>query len=133
MSELIIDYHLRASKLGEDARAAARLPDLNLEHPDEDVRAVARARTLTALTRLDGERKRSVLQFLYESGLVTKDHAVVDLWGADLSKANLSAANLHTVGLSEANLREADLNAADLSLRFNPAGSKGCGRLSVGA
>ena len=72
MSELIIDYHLRASKLGEDARAAARLPDLNLEHPDEDVRAVARARTLTALTRLDGERKRSVLQFLYESGLISK-------------------------------------------------------------
>jgi hypothetical protein len=33
----------------------------------ELVRTVARARTLTALTRLDGSRRRSVLQFVYES------------------------------------------------------------------
>jgi hypothetical protein len=53
------------------------------------VRMVARARTLTALTRLDGSRKRSVLQFLYESGLVIKERAVVDLKGANLSEARL--------------------------------------------
>jgi Pentapeptide repeats (8 copies) len=115
MSELTIDHHLRASKLGEDARAAARPPDQNVEHPDEDVRALARARTLTALTRLDGERKRSVLQFLYESGPVTKDHLVVDLWGADMSKANLRGATL-----SNADLRGADLKDADLRIRLVP-------------
>jgi preprotein translocase subunit SecE len=74
MSELMIDHHLRASKPSEGVRTAARLPDENVEPPDEDVRAVARARTLTALTRLDAGRKRSVLQFLYESGLVKKAH-----------------------------------------------------------
>jgi hypothetical protein len=55
----------------------------------DSLSTVARARTLTVLTRLDGVRKRSVLQFLYESGLITKDHIVVDLRGADLTDAHL--------------------------------------------
>jgi len=80
----------------------------------KEARTVARARTLTALTRLDGSRKRSVLQFLYEARLVIKDRVVVDLKGADLSGAHLSAAELSTVNLSEAALSEAYLNAADL-------------------
>jgi uncharacterized protein YjbI with pentapeptide repeats len=87
---------------------------LGRAHPGDNLSTVARAQTLTALTRLDAGRKRSVLQFLYESGLVIKDHLVVDLWGADLSKAYLSAANLHKVSLSEANLSGADLSAAIL-------------------
>jgi hypothetical protein len=33
---------------------------------------LARARTLTVLARLDGDRKGSVLQFLYESKLITE-------------------------------------------------------------
>jgi hypothetical protein len=60
----------------------------------DNLSTMARARTLTTLARLDGSRKRSVLQFLYESGLVIKDRVVVDLRGADLSNAHLSAANL---------------------------------------
>jgi uncharacterized protein YjbI with pentapeptide repeats len=79
-----------------------------------EVRTVARARTLTVLPRLDSSRKRSVLQFLYESRLVFKDRTVVDLKGADLSNAYLSAAELSTVNLSEAALSGAYLNAADL-------------------
>jgi uncharacterized protein YjbI with pentapeptide repeats len=82
--------------------------------PGDDLSAVARARTLTVLTRLDGTRKRSVLQFLYESGLVIKDHVVVNLKGADLSDARLSAAELSGVNLSEAGLSGAYLNAADM-------------------
>src|SRR5215213_616333 len=39
----------------------------------DEVRTLARARTLTILSRLDGERKRSVVQFMYESCLITKD------------------------------------------------------------
>ena len=42
---------------------------------DDNLSTVARARTLTALTRLDGERIRSVLQFLFESGLIYKYHS----------------------------------------------------------
>jgi uncharacterized protein YjbI with pentapeptide repeats len=87
---------------------------LSRARPGDNLSTVTRARTLTALTRLDGYRKRSVLQFLYESGLVIKARVVVDLKGADLSAANLSAANLSSVNLSEADLRSARLNAADL-------------------
>ena len=36
------------------------------EHGDEDLVALARARRLTVLPTLDANRKRSVLQFLYE-------------------------------------------------------------------
>jgi uncharacterized protein YjbI with pentapeptide repeats len=81
---------------------------------------IARARTLSVLGRLDSSRKRSVLQFLYESGLIAKDRAVIDLRGADLSKArliglNLSQADLSEANLSQANLSEASLRRADLS------------------
>jgi uncharacterized protein YjbI with pentapeptide repeats len=76
---------------------------------------LARARTLTVLTRLDGERKRSVLQFLYESRLVTMGHDIVDLREADLGKASLSKANLSEANLSGANLYGSTLSEADLS------------------
>src|SRR5215216_5086640 len=93
------------------------LLDRNLRSPEEDseVRTLARARTLTILSRLDGGHERSVLQFLYESDLLSKGRVVVDLKGADLSEASLGAINLHGANLSEANLRGADLNAAGLS------------------
>jgi hypothetical protein len=39
--------------------------------PGDSLSTVARARTLTVLDRLDPGRSRSVLQFLYEAGLVT--------------------------------------------------------------
>ena len=67
----------------------------------DEVRTLARARTLTVLRRPDGERKARVLQFLYESGLIAKDRPVLDLSGADLRKAILSEAEV------EARLRRA--------------------------
>jgi len=106
--------------------------------PGDSLRTVARARTLTVLGRLDGGRKRSVLQFLYESGLVYKEQTLLDasdlisrmpnivsllqadlreavLSEADLSGANLSGANLSGANLSGADLTRADLAIADLS------------------
>jgi uncharacterized protein YjbI with pentapeptide repeats len=80
----------------------------------DEVRTLARARTLTVLRRLDGERKGRVLQFLYESGLISKGRVVVDLKGADLRGANLRGADLREADLRKANLREADLREADL-------------------
>jgi hypothetical protein len=56
---------------------------------DDEVRTIARVHTLTVLTRLDTERKGSVLQFLYESGLIHKDKSIVDLSGAALLGADL--------------------------------------------
>jgi uncharacterized protein YjbI with pentapeptide repeats len=86
----------------------------------DEVSILARARTLTVLTRLDGERKRSVLQFLYESGLLGKYSLALDLGSADLSQAKLKfsileGAVLHDANLRGANLRGAVLSYADLS------------------
>ena len=85
----------------------------------DDVRTLARAWTLTVLPRLDGFRKRSVVQFLYESGLITKDHVVIDLTGAHLAAVNLTSvnlkeANLHGAYMARANLTDARLSEADL-------------------
>jgi len=85
-------------------------------------RTLARARTLTVLTRLEkGERKGSVVRFLFESGLINKDHVVLDLRGeadlsgTDLNGANLEDANLFMADLSGANLIRSDLSGANLS------------------
>src|SRR5215216_2585173 len=81
---------------------------------DEEVRTLARARTLTILGRVDGARKRSVVQFLYESQLIDKDKPIVRLSGADLTDADLSGADLRVADLRVADLRRADLRRAVL-------------------
>jgi uncharacterized protein YjbI with pentapeptide repeats len=69
--------------------------------PNDAASVVTRARSLTILGRVDGARKRSVLLFLYESGLLHKgDKLVVDLSGADLSGAELNGAHLPSVDFS---------------------------------
>jgi hypothetical protein len=75
---------------------------LHSAQPGDSLSAVARARTLTVLGRLDGGRKSSVLQFLYESGLIKRGHNIVDLKQADLSEVKLSDADLSGANLSEA-------------------------------
>ncbi len=87
--------------------------------PEDEVRKIARVRTLTVLPRLDKERKRGVLQFLHESGLIDKGMKIIDLDGADLNGANLSEANLggadlHRAILDGAKLHKANLNGAIL-------------------
>ncbi len=104
MSELLIDKHLGKSE------AEAGTKD------------VARARTLTALRRLDGERKGTLLRFLYESDLISdvkgdegQEEVVTNQAAINLSGADLSAAYLHLAELSRANLSETHLNGANLS------------------
>jgi hypothetical protein len=80
-----------------------------------EMNALARARTLTVLPRLDGDRKARVVQFLMEAGLLRKEELVVSLYGSDLSGANLSGACLIGAHLVEADLRKADLSRAVLS------------------
>ncbi len=85
-----------------------------------EVRDVARARTLTVLRGLDGNRKAALLRFLYEADLINKDKRVINLDGAYLSQANLrgaylNGADLSHADLSQANLRRAYLMVANLS------------------
>ena len=104
--------------------------DLRTSQEDSEVRTLARARTQTILARLDGRRKGSVVQFLYEASLIDKESPVVslsavslrgadlsglDLKGADLIGADLTDSDLEGADLSEADLSEADLIRADLS------------------
>jgi uncharacterized protein YjbI with pentapeptide repeats len=78
------------------------------------VRTLARARTSTVLRRLDSGRKGSIVQFLYESDLITTGRSVLSLARADLSAADLIAVDLNGANLSGANLGDADLKEASL-------------------
>jgi hypothetical protein len=102
--------------------------------PGDSLSTVARARTLTVLGRLDSGRKRSVLQFLFESGMIYKEQTLLDegglierrhnlisleqadLRGADLLGTVLSGTYLRGAFKGWANLREADLSGANLSM-----------------
>jgi uncharacterized protein YjbI with pentapeptide repeats len=92
--------------------------DLRTSGEDSEVRTLARARTLTALGRLDPSRKNAVVLFLDEAkliGSVDGTDPIVGLSDTDLSDADLSNANLSSADLSDANLSGAFLNGADLS------------------
>jgi uncharacterized protein YjbI with pentapeptide repeats len=80
-----------------------------------EVRTLARARTLTILSRLGRARKRSAVEFLHESGLVRKDRPVLDLKRADLREADLIGADLREADLGGAHLMGADLSETNLS------------------
>ncbi len=97
MTELLLENGLRESEQASE------------------VRVIAKARTLTALTGLDGSKRALLLGFLYEAALVTKGEAVIDLRGANLSGAYLDLTNLSGANLIEAILHEAHLFGADLS------------------
>jgi hypothetical protein len=62
---------------------------LRQSKPEDEEQKIARVRTLTILPRLDAKRKRSVLQFLHESGLIIKDKSIIALDGADIGKSDL--------------------------------------------
>jgi Pentapeptide repeats (8 copies) len=102
MSELLLEKNLRDST------------------EEDEVRKIARVRTLTVLRRLDAERRGNVLQFLYESGLISKAKQIINLdrawlYGANLYRANLYKADLSGARLSGVNLYEADLRETNLS------------------
>lgn len=95
MSDLLLKDNLRTTK-------------------SEEVRNVARIRTLSVLRGLDPTRKGIVVLFLSEAGLIfshyrySQDETVVDLKGADLIGIELSGASLNDANLSNANLSMAN-------------------------
>lgn len=95
----------------------ALLLDENLRKSssDSEARSIARARTITALQELDGDRKGLLIRFLHESNLISASQTIVSLYDANLSDADLRIANLSSADLSGADLSGADLSGADLS------------------
>lgn len=101
MSELLLHENLRNSEA------------------ENEVRKIARVRTLTALPRLDPKRKEIVLEFLIDSNLIDNEQTIINLSEADLSgvqiKGYLGEINLHGTNLSKAYLCDAILLGANLS------------------
>jgi uncharacterized protein YjbI with pentapeptide repeats len=110
----------QAKKTIEDQREAtlrtyiSDMSDLLLEHglannrPPSRTRTVAHLLTLTALRRLDGQRKGLVVQFLSDSHLIANASPVVDLGGADLRGVGLDDAYLiYGAEFANADLRDA--------------------------
>jgi len=88
------------------------------------IKELKRARTLTILARLNRDQenkeegKRTVLQFVYESGWIdvrASGETFFDMSGADLSSANLSGLDLSYADLRGIILDNADLSGADLT------------------
>ena len=92
ITQLLIEKNLRNSK------------------PASEVGSMARARTVTALRELDGQRKGILLKFLTEANLISREQAVVELSTADLSNANLEYSYLYNVDLHGINLIGAKLS-----------------------
>ena len=118
--EAVLEAYLR--------QMATLLLDKKLREPEQEgARQVARAQTRTALRRLDGTRRRAVVEFLYEAqligysapderGSITTHPSRIALGKADLHEANLVEAFLLGANLGGADLRGADLRGAYLAL-----------------
>jgi uncharacterized protein YjbI with pentapeptide repeats len=96
MSSLLTQQKLRTSQEGDESRT------------------IARARTLTAIRRLDSERNQSLTSFLQDAELLQEKQAIINLEKANLPEAHLRLAKLSNASLSQANLAQADLLWADL-------------------
>ncbi len=116
-----------------------KIPTYKLAEPElagTKEQIILRARTLALLPSMDANRKRTLLQFLYELKLISiqdmshpkypiiklsyadlcgANPANLNLEKADLAQSNLSRANLRGAILTKANLQDAILDNADLS------------------
>jgi len=81
---------------------------------DEEVRNVARIRTLTVLRGLDARRKGFVIQFLSEAELIENLKTIISLKDADLRGADLFHENLADTNLKGAILNNANFGYAIL-------------------
>lgn len=115
MSVLILEKDLHDLE-GEEGQSLYDTPRGDVSYTKTST--LARARTLSILDRVDPERKRTVLQFLYESALIGRvspleqDYSLVIV---GLEGANLTDASLHNLYLGGVYLPGVDLSGADLS------------------
>jgi len=93
---------------------------LSKDHPlrksyrQDDVRSVARGRTLSILRAVDAARNAQVLQFLRDAHLLDEGRHVIDFTEADLSGDQLQKVDLTGLQLQRANLSRAELTEARL-------------------
>jgi len=78
------------------------------------VRALALARTATAVRDLDGARKGTLIRFLWESDLINGPHPILDLYQDNLQNADFAGANLYQIYLSDVGLTSANFTGARL-------------------
>lgn len=109
-----------------DAMTALILDKNLCETKDQDIRNLARSRTLTVLKALDtsnqdgnNRRRASLIRFLYEMKLIVGEDPVISLEKANFEMAymrahDLRGANLQKVDFYRADLRDADLTGANL-------------------
>jgi len=103
---------------------------LHTSDSGDEVRSIARAKTLSTLRMLDSVRKGHLIRFLYDSGLIFRSFEIfydpngdkyldyntkIDLKGADLRGANFSGYFLREVNLRRTDLSGANFNGADLN------------------
>ena len=69
--------------------------NLKKSEPEDEIRKIARVKTITTLQGLDGKRKGKLIEFLYEIELVTGGifPPIIVVPSADLNGANLSEPN----------------------------------------
>jgi hypothetical protein len=102
MSQLVLQYDLPKSK------------------PNAPVRAIAVARTLTAVRNLDGGRKGTLIRYLWEAGLIARPQPIVNIANANLngavfSNADLTGVALFQLALNNAQFVNSQMAKADLS------------------
>ena len=88
--------------------------NLRRSGPQDEVRAIARTVTVTAMLQLDGRRNEILLQFLEHAGLFNEDNLIIRFDEADLRQVDLSQTVLPGIDFSRANLGEANLAGASL-------------------
>ena len=96
MSDLLINQHL-ASPSSKD-----------------EVRMIAKARTLRALRNENADRKGFIISFLWEAQLIKGPDPIISLNAANLVNANMQNSYLNDVNLSGALVSSADLHNCDL-------------------
>ena len=112
----LLDQQRQATLNGylNDMSALVLKDNLTGSKPRAPVRAIAVARTATAVRSLDGFRKGELIRYLWEARLITTLQPIVRLSGINLKGAFFKDANLYQVDLSSLSLDNANFNGAAL-------------------